>query len=389
MLNKDFGLYLANINYLHPFLRNFWDQIYKNGNEQTRFQIDIAKRFGKNRLVSRNGQWPNELNVAIAPGFEMPVQQNVFKKTFSEVTNERAIEIQTLIRNSGSRVSVYYSGGIDSVICLTALIQNLGPEELKQIDVCLSSESLIENPDFFQKHILGRFNIFDSSTTNYRDIELKQNFAITCDQGDSIFGTELATEMYYKYDIENIKDDHYSKYVDKLVDFFSLDGNPQFGARFYEKMKLNIESASVSVYSLHDFFWWIIFNLKYMDCALRGAVFYYEGDGNREKSVNRTIINWFGSEDYQQWSMANNNNGQKIHGNSAASYKWAGRQYIHSFDGSSWYLRHKLKLSSLINLAHRNENKQKILNTFALNDKYDLLSLSEEKTQDYIKSRLC
>lgn len=378
------NLYLANINYLHPKLRHFWDQYYKTGDEETRFQIDMAKRFGKNRFVARNGTWSNKLGVVIAPGFEMPSVEKNFKKTFSDVTSERALDIKKLIRESDSRVSVYFSGGIDSVICVSALKQNLDDKDLKKIDICMSSESVIENPNFFQKHILGSFNIIDSSKVNYQDVERHGNYAITCDQGDSIFGTELATEMYFKFNIENNKDVHYSKYEDLIVQFFSIKESPNFGRELYERLQLNIKSSQLEIFSLHDFFWWIIFNLKYMDCALRGSVFYYEGMQNRERSVNRTIINWFGSDSYQQWSMANNNNGQKIQGNSAGTYKWAGRQYIYNFDKDRWYLRYKLKLSSLINLANRNENRNKILDIFALTDKYEILKLSDSATREHL-----
>jgi hypothetical protein len=68
--------------------------------------------------------------------------------------------------------------------------------------------------------------------------------------------------------------------------------------------------VAVSIYSLHDFFWWIIFNLRYSHCALRGPLFYYSGTEIRE-AIADYLINWYKTSDYQLWSMGNNNNGQK------------------------------------------------------------------------------
>ncbi|MFZ3230197.1 MAG: hypothetical protein WA160_08330 [Pseudobdellovibrio sp.] len=380
-------IFYSNINYSQGSLSLYWDEIYNKSHAEGQFHINLARRFAKNRFVARSGNWTTPWQTELAPGFEIPNNYSTFSGSFSDVTNSRALDIKKLINTSESRVAVYYSGGIDSVVCLAALIQNLSTKELQKIDVCMSSESIIENPYFFENYISGKFNILDSAFVNYNDIEKRQDYAITCDQGDSIFGTELATEMYYKYDLSN-RDVHFSRYQDMIIEFFQLNNHNQFGKLFYERLLENINTSEVQIFSLHDFFWWIIFNLKYMDCALRGPVFYYPGIENRKMAITKTIINWFHHNSYQYWSMANNNNGQKIRGNSAATYKWAARQYIYAFDKNDWYLRHKLKLSSLINLSHRNKNNLSGSTIFALDTKYDLMPLLDKKTEEFILQRM-
>lgn len=378
-------LLLTNINYAPGFLQQYWERVYQKSQIEGQFQIEIAKKFSKNRFVSRTGNWPTLWQMELPAGYEMPKADPNFRKTFAEVTNERAQDIRKRIQESDVRVAVFYSGGIDSVICLSALIQNLSAEELKNIEVCMSSESLLENAHFFDQHIRSKFKILDSAQVSYREIENENKLAISCDQGDSLFGTELATEFYYKNEIQSV-DAAYSKYKDQIIQLFQMEGHPQFGEKFFERLEANLQSSPVPIFSVHDFFWWIIFNLKYMDCALRGPIFYYHGPQNRKKAVTETIINWFHSPQYQLWSLANNNNGEKIRGSSAATYKWAGRQYIYDFDKNDWFRRHKLKLSSLIQLSHRNKNDKAIANTFALDQGFNLMSLSDIHVRESVES---
>ncbi len=376
-------IFYSNINYGPPDLRTYWDQIYLKSSAEMQFHINVARKFGKNRFSARSGEWKTPWAIKSVPGFSMPKAEPDFSKSFSEVTHNRAIEIRSIIAASKAQIVVLYSGGIDSTICLVSLIQNLSPKELERIDICMSSESLIENPIFFRSFIQGKFKILDSASVGYAEIENAGNYVITCDQGDSIFGTELATEFYlYNPDVD--PEDSFLQNQDKIIKFFELEKTPSFAKDFYDRVLTNIKTAEVSIKSLHDFFWWIIFNLKYMDCALRGPVFYYSRSANREQIIQSRAINWFGSHDYQQWSMANNNNGQKIRGNLANTYKWAGRQFIYQFDKNDWHFRHKLKISSLIKISYRSPNRFVAKNIFGLDVNYNVISLGDPLSNQLI-----
>ena len=406
MLDNNTSLYYATVNYMNKNLSAYWDGLYPKLGREAQFWINMGKYLGKNRFICRNGTLTSPWPTAVVPGFEMPLYNPNFKLSFDEVTDERANDIKKLIRTTGSRIGVYYSGGIDSTICLTALIKNLTTEELKNIDVCMSIESIIENPHFFNKYIRNKINILDSSKIRYDYFESKGDFAITSDQGDSIFGTELGTKLYFCYpqllkklstesrkniELLNHKisdaDVHYSKYKDLIIAYFELSNEPEFGQKFYEILNFNIQTSTVPVISLHDFFWWYIFNVKYMECALRSTIYYYNGNDSK-KSINTTVINWFNHKNYQKWSMANNNNGQKINGTTPASYKFIGRNYIYNFDNNEWYYKYKSKLASLINITSRNKDIHPNLNAFALDQNYEIHSLSDKNTQIYVEDKL-
>ena len=63
------------------------------------------------------------------------------------------------------------------------------------------------------------------------------------------------------------------------------------------------------------------------------------------------IVNWFNDEDYQRWSMVNNNNGTKIK-NSILSYKTVAKDYIYSVDKNDWYKTFKTKIESMWNISN-------------------------------------
>lgn len=399
-------LYYSTFRYKTDKSKNFWNVIFDGLGPEAKLWLNIATYFGKNSLVARDGVWRTPCLMKIPPMFEMPAYDPSFSLSFEEVTDLRALDIKKLINDKGSRVALYYSGGIDSTISLVSLIRNLSAEELSYIDIGMSSESIIENPYFYEKYIANKFNIIDSGVLQYSDIESAGNYAISCDQGDSIFGTEIGTQMYHSYGallkdlsseskikLENLRtkisdpDIHYSNYADMIIAFFRLGRDPDFGRRFYEKIVLNIETATVPVKSLHDFFWWEIFNLKYMECALRGSIYYYSGN-DRHRALNDTIINWFNHENYQKWSMVNNNNGQKIKGSSSVNYKWAARQYIYAFDKNDWYFKYKTKLSSLRSIIYRNETIINARAIFGMDTNCNLLHAGDPDVSKLMKGCL-
>lgn len=404
------------------YQNNFWQGLYKELDAPGQFYIDIARRLNPNRLISRcSAEWSLPFDQAVWPGLDMPVFNNNFKASFNEVTDQRALEIKTRINSTDQKFAVMYSGGIDSTVMLTALLKNLSQREFKNISVCTSSAAIANNPEFWKKFIFDKVAVIDSSNNKY-DSLISQGFApITGDTGDCLFGTTFASHLYYNWrsyagdlgylsvnDIEkkicqftdpNV---HYSTFKDLLINyfkipkkqgfpFFSLDKpNPAFGEMFYNKLDLHAKTSPVPINSLHDFFWWYIFNLKYVNCAVRGHIYF--NDSVSVKTANDIIVNWYHTDAYQQWSMNNNSNGTKI-GYTASTYKKAARDYIFDFDKNPWYYHFKLKIEN-VGLLY---NKQDVDNIavaerpnarFGVTDNFEILSIDEPLTQEYIKQSL-
>lgn len=406
-MNFQKPLYFSSVSY-NGYHDDFWTTVQNDSSEGGKFIIDIANKLATNRFVSRNGVWSLPWEQEVIPGFEMPAYDPNFNKTFEQVSDERALEVKARIQQ-GTKFAVMFSGGIDSTVVMSALIRNLTTEELKSVIVCSSSETIIENPYFWSNFIVGKFTIKNSNLNKYDDLIEQGYVPITADEGDCTFGTVLGLNLYANYDYHlsklspetraNLKpyqyrisdsEVHYSVFKDILIEHLSLKDNPNFGRLFYEKMEHNIKTSSVPVHSLHDFFWWEIFNIKYLNCAVRGALFF--NDRIEWRTAMDTIMNWYSGHDYQRWSMKNNNNGQKIQ-KTHASYKRCAKDYIYTVDKNDWYRNFKIKIDSL-NFITINQDVSKVplgmrpVDRTGLTGDYEMMYLGDPLVQNFLRERI-
>ena len=375
MIEMEDSIYFANIRLDYKPQYKFWSKVREKSGPGGQFYVDIAKKITQVRFVPRDGEWSLPWKQDLIPGFEMPNYDPNFSKSFEQVTDERANYIKGRIHN-GDKFAVMYSGGMDSTLILASLLKNLNEEELQSVIVCCSIHSLIENPEFWRKYIYNKLKIIDSSTHTYDDYINMGYRPITGDEGDCIFGTSIGLQLYHNYDFyvsqldPNVQanllklrnkisdgDVHYTLFADVISKHLAYDTTPEgleFGRLLYQKYHRNILTSKVPINSLHDFFWWLIFNVKYLNCSVRGAIYF-----NHTIPIRQCIDsmeNWFNGGEYQQWSMANNNNGMKIR-NTLATYKYAQRKYIYDFDKNDWYFQYKTKLESLGNLLIKGKMK--------------------------------
>jgi hypothetical protein len=250
--------------------------------EGGRFYVNLHHTMGYASYISRAGEWTTPWPTAVASGYEMPAYDPTFRLSFEQVTDMRALDIKRLINETGANVALFYSGGIDSTVCLTALIKNLTKEELSHVYVNMSTDSIMENPNFFRTYIRDKIKIIDSLNNKYSDLVDKGFYCITADLGDCMFGTELGTKMYAQFkalannlpsnvrlDVENLYYDitsseiHYSRYKDLIIYYFNTlleksithvktASDLKFGEQLYDKMEYSIKTSAVPVISLHD-----------------------------------------------------------------------------------------------------------------------------------------
>lgn len=404
-------LYHSSLCAYWPLHLKFITEIYDTLSRGGKFHVNTPALIDTNMLQPRHGEWSMPWETAVIPKFAMPEYDPTFNKSFAEVTDNQAIEVRDLIRATDKNVVVFYSGGIDSTVCMAALVKNLNKEELKKVKVNLSMDSIVENPQFYIKFIKDKIDILDSNKFNYGDACNNGYYSITLDQGDSIFGTELGTSLYTRFNeiAQSLSSDsqkhlldirpkiispevHYSEFADLLINYFNrpkfgVKIESEFGKLFYEKLHRNVQTSTVPINSLHDFFWWMIFNVKYIHCSVR-STFSYGYPEFLKKNLLEQTINWFNHPDYQRWSMVNNNNGEKIKGISENLYKWAAKKYIYDFDKNDWYLNYKLKIGSLRNLFIRNHGTLDLEKRFGFDYDYNLLRIDDPEVRNFIITNL-
>ena len=178
------------------------NDLYEKASPEGKFYLNVKKKLSGLTLQSRYGEWSNLFPVQTMPGLVMPEYDPIFSKTFEEVTDQRALDVKKILNETDRNVILYYSGGFDSTICLVALMRNLTEAELKRIHLGMSLHSVIESPQFFKQFIAGKFKIIDTTNgnTRYNDVIDQGNYLITADNGDCLFGTEAATQLYYSYE---------------------------------------------------------------------------------------------------------------------------------------------------------------------------------------------
>lgn len=403
--------------------------IFNDLKEGGRFFCNTARAFSPENYVPRIGEWSSPWETSILPGLEIPDLNSVYNLTFTQVTDLRALEIKKLIDTTDKECFLFYSGGIDSTVVLVSLIKNLDNQSLKKVTLSMSSDSIIENPYFFKKYIDKKFNIIDSNINLYTDILNNTNsFCISADVGDFIYGTEIGVKLYPyirklkeqlpaseqpKYDElyyrVSDKNTHYSEYKNLLILFFNSrllnsinmfksmphlpevfttfkDEDRLFGELFYNKIERNIKSCYAPVQSLHDFFWWTMFNPRFLWGVIRPGLT-YGLENNLKDIVQNSLISWYAGKEYQLWSLNNNNNGEKLHGTTQSTYKWASRNYIWEFDKNDWYRDNKIKMPSMPILLRSNWKKHfnELDNRFGLRDNYDIIKVGDPNTDNFIR----
>ena len=359
----------------------FWEDIEKHSSSDGMFWFDGLKKYNSFSMMARAGEWDMPFEYEITPGYEIPKYDPTFNKPFDQIMDEKALQIRNRIR-AGEKFALMYSGGIDSTAILVSLIKNLNAEEFESITLFTSRSAEYENPYFWQKYILNKINIVDSKTVPVSNLVESGFTIITGDNGDSIFGTFVSLEFYVKHG-STFSEKHYSNYADELSNFFAFDNSERglkCGRMMYEKYDRNIRSVDVPIYTIHDYFWWTIFNLKYTECSIRGSI-----NVNKKMPVKTyldLVVNWFNDEDYQKWSMVNNNNGQKIK-SYISTYKYIIRKYIYDFDKNDWYFYFKDKIASLSNIRSSSYDKTVV----GVDSNYNVLRSTDDSVRDYFRNK--
>jgi hypothetical protein len=400
-MNKDFY-------HIHfSYFRTHHDAIfkrYKFTNPGAKFFYNVSLAFGFNAYVPRRGVWttPWDEHLAVEPNNVMPQYDREFNKTFDQICDETALKIGQRIVRHDEKFIVPYSGGIDSTCIMAAIVRNLDSSLLDNITVSMSFDSIAENPYFYYNYICDKFKLHDSHEFDLTPLAEEGYRVIIGDQGDALFGTELGTKFYpalqYLSGVEHLNqlisdpNHHYSEFKELIIKYFNRclksrageNYDKSFGEIYYNKLVYNIETSSYPIVTLHDFFWWIIFNIKYIHCALRAGGI--QSTGRDRSKVFKTMVHWYGSRDFQKWSMVNNNNGQKINGSSQGQYKIAAKDYIYGLDNNDWYYYYKIKIPSKPLVVNRSYEHME--NTFGLDTNYQMCYFSDPGIEDFFVESL-
>lgn len=329
-------------------------------------QIGLMPRTGVNMLPFKNDILP--LIDAVMPEYDAG-----FDWTWEQVTDQRAMELQSLVEQ-GKELVVFWSGGIDSTCILVAILKNFHRHNLSQVRVACTCHGIIENPVFYHDHILPNFGVVDTNwfVTN----EMMQNTQALVVEGfaaDTLtmsmtpsLDVCLAVRQGQSLSTSWRKPDALIAYLTKVT------GCKQFANWYYERNRESVESVDVPVETYFDFMWWIGFNCEYYSWPLHSWFFCFQHLDISFVEYQQKCLGWYRNDLYQLWAMNNNGPGVK-HGTDLGSLKQHPKQYIYDYDHNPWYRQYKTKINS----PGRAYNSS-TLRPFAITDEFEILYLERD-----------
>lgn len=405
-MSQQTNLYFYNIESADSFSSAFWKKTQNSIQAQGgKFVLDMSLKEPYRWINRSAGDWSDPWPITVLEKYKIPDYDPNFRKSFTEIMDSRAQEVIKEIRDKDINFILSWSGGIDSTLTLVALLKNMQKKDLKNLRVYCDTSSFIENPYFYKNYIENKIETINTSEYLLEKIINNKNKLISTYQTECLTGSvawlNLQINFYFylrnlsessKRHISNIwkkattSEVHFSQFKDLIINFYSLENNKNLGVLWYNKMLKNIESCNVPVYSLYDYFWWNLFNIKLIPTSIK---ILFKDNPNTIDEDN--IFSWYLTNDYQQWSMNNNNNGEKIDFY-ANSHKIAYKKYIFEFDKNKWYLNLKHRVCSGDQIRARNKSiwgdHPSSDNKFAIDDKFQTMYLTDKQTQNFIIEHL-
>ncbi|OGG49431.1 hypothetical protein A2763_03850 [Candidatus Kaiserbacteria bacterium RIFCSPHIGHO2_01_FULL_54_36] len=295
--------------------------------------------------IDRTGTIRTPIRTAVV--FPIP-ELRPFKKTFEEICNERARDLLSRAKALDTRIYVFWSGGIDSTLVLISLLKEASTQEKKRITVLLTDESIAENPRFYADHIAGKLD--RASTMMYPYLFGEDCITVSGEQNDQVFGSGAVGRLMRRFGEEII---HRPYERDVLFTFFNEIAKDAGITNLYLDLFDKLMSASpVPIRSYLAYVWWINFSLKWQNTFMRILTCVPERNASAVtwEYVNTRYFSFYGTDDFQLWSMHNLDKRIKDTWN---SYKWPCKDIIYAYTKDADYRDGKTKRGSLRNVVRQ------------------------------------
>lgn len=294
--------------------------------------------FPHDRTDDPDSIW--ELNVPeeyCAPKFDPG-----FSLSFSDITDQRAAEIEQLHESSGLPILISWSGGIDSTCVVAAMLKICKPSTIKNVTIRLNNFGFSENPNFFRNIILPNFSYTEVVRNKFVNEDC---IFITGEPADQLWIHASIVELLHQFPEQSKNNVHTNP--DTLLRFLELKTDPSHARWFYNFVLKSSIRSPVPVVTYEDFYWWMNYNFYYCSGSVKAYLLDYQLHNSERYSVfKKTCMPWYTHTNYQQWSLHNNSNGVKL-GNSISTYKEPAKKYIFEIDNNHHYYHYKSKVGGI------------------------------------------
>lgn len=325
--------------------RGSYTHLFQNkpGFKYTRYLIQFfASQIS---MMDRTETIKMPINSTILPFLKLPE----FKKVttdFEELCEKRARYLLDKAISTNRKLTIMYSGGIDSTLIMVSLLKIATDKEIKDhIIVLLTQASIFENKIFFTDHIIKKCNI--ESTFDFTHYLGNDNYIIvTGETGDQLFGSMVIRNLYIKYGKEFVHGELTYENIEKIFLNFTLDDKTltveEINKIITPLFKI-INNAPIKITSVYHFFWWLNFILKWQSVYTR-TLAYVKPKYEKTLKMEENYFAFFSDEEMQLWAM---NNPDKLTKDDYKSYKYIAKDIIYKFDKNEDYRKNKVKWGSL------------------------------------------
>lgn len=277
----------------------------------------------------------------------MPDYVEGFSMSYLDCALEQASSIYQESEQDGSPVYVFWSGGIDSSMVLTAFIMCRGMDYAqKNLKVVMTPESVIENPTMYYKFILPNLEIV--SGEHIDSMWEKNKIIVTGELNDQLIGSDVMRDFI---SFKGTKETFTPWQESEIERYYHQHKKmPVQHAEVWAKiLSACVKSAPCPIIDYWDFYWYITFACKWMYVGHRLLVYAdprtitYKSYSDFEK-YHRSF---YSSINFQKWSMSNPD---KKHQGTWETHKWYPRKIVSDFMQDTNYLK-KNKNGSLWKLA--------------------------------------
>ena len=298
-------------------------------------------------LCYANGFWSRSqspttlfLNDPVFFGAEMPRYNASAETDFDRITDARC---QWLRKHRWDRPWLLeWSGGLDSTLMICAVLKNLETQDLDNITVGMTRASLYENSQFYHDVIEHKFKILDLNSPHYSNI-YHTHYLVNGEPADMLPGGGLA-EYARRCGIDLSLP--WRDNIGLLRTFLSNTRIGITGTDFLLKTMQdelgNLDPGAPPVDIIAEWFWWINFCWKWMSLTVHRL---HPGRQDAKRYIE-ALVNWFDTQEYQQWSMLRGRYSLLTNASTPKSYKQDWRRYIHQIWSDAHFNHFKIKIAS-------------------------------------------
>lgn len=263
----------------------------------------------------------------------VPTIQDVLKHEYKNQTYEElCLEAAENFKRMPQKKFIMWSGGIDSTLVVISFLKTHSKQDLENIDIIASSESIDEFPEFWND-IVRIFKGRVHSSHFHVEKYLKQGLVITGEFGDQGLGSDVINHLSSVFGEQAM----FEPFEPVMHRFYENIYGPN---RTLEIYKPTIKYSLYPIVTAYDWLWWFNFTNKWNSVQYR--LLQVQG-WTDQKNTYKNMHHFFDTINFQLWSM--NNPDKKIK-DSLQSYKFHSKELIIKYTGYENYIE-KPKIGSL------------------------------------------